>query len=42
MSGSDINAKNNQWVPRKREQTFVYLNKYKTISLAIKRTQFSL
>ena len=40
MSGSDIIAKNNEWVPTKREETSIYPNKYKTISPAIKRTQF--
>ena len=42
MSGSDITAKNNKWVPTKTEETYMYLNKYKTISPAIKRTQFPL
>ena len=42
MSGSDIIAKNNKWVPIKREETYIYLNKYKTTSPAIKRTQFPL
>ena len=42
MSGSDIIAKNNKWVAIKRENTYVYLNKYKTTSPAIKRTQFPL
>ena len=40
MSGSDIIAKNNKWIPIKREQTSIYFNKYKTTSPAIKRTQF--
>ena len=40
MSGSDIVAKINKWVPIKREETSIYLNKYKTTSSAIKRTQF--
>ena len=40
MSGSDIIAKNNKWVPIKREVTSIYLNKYKTTSPTIKRTQF--
>ena len=41
MSGSDI-AKNNKWVPIKREESYMYLNKYKTTSSAIQRTQFPL
>ena len=40
MSESDIVAKNNKWVPIKREETFLNLNKYKTTSPAIKWTQF--
>ena len=40
MSRSAIIAKNNKWVPTKREETSIYLNKYKTTSPAIKRTQF--
>ena len=27
MSGNDIIAKNNEWVPIKREETYIYLNK---------------
>ena len=42
IGGSDIIAKNNKWVPIKREETYIYLNKYKTTSPAIKRTQFPL
>ena len=42
MSGSDIIVKNNKWVSIKREETYIYLNKYKTILPAIKRTQFPL
>ena len=42
MSGSDTIAKNNKWVPIKREETSIYLNKYKSTSLAIKRAQFPL
>ena len=38
MSGSDIIAKNNKWVPIKREET----SQIKTTSPAIKRTQFPL
>ena len=40
MSGSDVIAKNNKWVPVKREETSIYLSKYKSTSPAIKRTQF--
>ena len=40
MSGSDITAKNNKWVPIKREETSIFLNKYQTTSPAITRTQF--
>ena len=40
MSRSAIIAKNNKWAPTKREETSIYLNKYKTTSPAIKRTQF--
>ena len=29
MSRSDVIAKNNKWVPIKREETSTYLNKYK-------------
>ena len=36
ISGSDIIAKNNKWVPVKREETSIYLSKYKSTS------QFSL
>ena len=41
MSGNDIIAKNNKWVPIKREETYIYIyiNKYKTTSPAIKRTK---
>ena len=42
MSGSDVTAKNNKWVPVKREETSIYLSKYKSISSAIKRTQLPL
>ena len=42
MKGSDIIAKNNKRVPIKREETSIYLNKHKTTSPAIKRTQFIL
>ena len=39
MSGSDVIAKNNKWVP---QECFIYLSKYKSTSPAIKRTQFPL
>ena len=42
MSGSDVIAKNNKWVPVKREETSIYLTKYKSTSPTIKRTQFPL
>ena len=42
MSGNDIIAKNSEWVPIKREEIYIYLNKYKTTSPSIKRTQFPL
>ena len=39
MSESDVIAKNNRWVPVKREETCLYHSKYKSLSPAIKRTQ---
>ena len=42
MSGSDVIAKNNKWVPVKREEASIYLSEYKSTSPAIKRTQFPL
>ena len=42
MSGGNVIAKNNKWIPVKREETSIYLNKYKATSPAIKRTQFPL
>ena len=39
MSGSDVIAKNDKCVPVKREDTYLYLNNYKSTSSAIKRTQ---
>ena len=42
MSRGDIIAKNNEWVPNKKEETYKYLNKYKITTPAIKRTQFPL
>ena len=41
MSGGDAIAENNKWVPIKREETSIYLKKYKTTSPVITRTQFS-
>ena len=41
MSGGDIIAKNNKWVPIKKD-SYIYLNKYKITSPAIKKTQFPL
>ena len=38
MSGSDVIAQNNKWVPEKREETSIYFRKYKSTSPAIKRT----
>ena len=32
ISGSDVIAKNNKWVPVKREETSIYLSKYKSTS----------
>ena len=42
MNRSDVIAKNNKWVPVKREETSIYLCKYKSTSPAVKRTQFPL
>ena len=42
MSGSDVVTKNNKRIPVKREETSIYLSKYKLTSPAIKRTQFPL
>ena len=42
MSGSDVIAKKNKWVPVKREETSIYLSKYRSTSRAMKRTQFPL
>ena len=35
-------ARNNKWVPIKSEERSIYINKYKTTSPAINRTQFLL
>ena len=40
ISEIDVITKNNKNVPIKREETSIYFNKYKSISPAIKRTQF--
>ena len=42
MSGSEVIAKINKWVPVKREETSIYLRKDKSTSPAIKRTKFPL
>ena len=42
MGGRDLIAKNNKCVPVKREETSIYLSKYKSASSAIERTQFPL
>ena len=42
MSESDGIAKNDKWIPVKREKTSIYLSKYKSASPVIKRTQFPL
>ena len=41
-NGNDLMAKTNKCVPIKREETSIYINKYKTASSAINRTQFLL
>ena len=42
ISGTDVIARNNKWVPVKRDETSIYLSKYKSTSPAIKRTQIPL
>ena len=42
MSGGNVIVKNNKWIPVKREETSIYLSKYKSTSSAIKRIQFPL
>ena len=42
INGNDLMAKTNKWVPIKREETSIYINKYKAPSPAINRTQFPL
>ena len=39
---NDLIARNNKWVPIKRKEASVYINKYKITSPAINRTQFPL
>ena len=39
MSASDVIAKNKKWVPAKKEETSIYLSKYKSRSPAIERIQ---
>ena len=41
-NGNDLMAKTNKCVPIKREETSIYINKYKTAPSAINRTQFPL
>ena len=41
-SGVDIIAKNNKWVPIKKVDSYIYLNKYKITTPAIKKRQFPL
>ena len=42
IKGNDLIARNNKWVSIKREETSIYINKYKITSPAINRTQFPL
>ena len=42
MSGSDVIAKTSKWVPVKREEAYICLSKYKSISPAIKIRRFPL
>ena len=42
INGNDVTARNDKWVPTKREEASVYINKYKIASLTINRTQFLL
>ena len=39
INGNDVIARNNNWVPIKREETSVYISKCKITSLVIHRTQ---
>ena len=39
MSASDVIAKNKKWVPVKKEETSIYLSKYKSTSPVTERTQ---
>ena len=40
MSGSDVIAKNNKWVLIKREETSIYLSKYKSTYQQSKELNF--
>ena len=42
INRNDLIARNVMWVPIKREETSIYINKCKITSSAIKRTQFPL
>ena len=42
INGNDVIARNNRWVPIRREETSIYISKNKTTSPAINRTQFPL
>ena len=38
INGNDLITRNNTWVPTKREEASIYINKYRTASLVINRT----
>ena len=38
INGNDLITGNNTWVPTKREEASIYINKYRTASLVINRT----
>ena len=40
INKNGLMARKNKWVPIKREETPIYINKYKITSPAIKRSQF--
>ena len=42
INGNDVIARNNRWVPIRREETPIYISKNRTTSPAINRTQFPL
>ena len=42
INGNDVIARNNRWVPIRREETSIYISKNRTTSPAINRTQFPL